>query len=494
LTQPPNLPAEVRPGDVLAGKYRVERILGRGGMGIVVAAHHMQLDARVALKFLLPEALANVEAVHRFMREARAAARITGEHVARVSDVGQLESGSPYIVMEYLDGLDLSDWLRQRGALPVELAVDFVLQACEAIADAHVLGIVHRDLKPANLFCVQRSDGTPSIKVLDFGISKFTAPGGGGAMDMTRTTALVGSPYYMSPEQLQSPKTVDARTDIWALGIILFELVSARVPFDAETVTELAIKIAVDAPAPASHYRADFPPGLELVIGRCLEKDRTKRFQTVADLAVALQGFASRQGNASVERALGTMRRAGMSGSGAGPAGAAAAPGPMAPSSHRMLQTSSSWGQSSATTRPRGGIVLAIVVGVPVLAVIAVATAFLLRRPNATKATATSDRPTVSSSAAIATTLATADPTSAPPVAPSATADPTIPAPQASPAAAAVSAVPPANPGHNVLPSGRATSGAAIVVKTPAAQGKPSCDPPYYFDAQGARIFKKECL
>ncbi|MGH7270161.1 MAG: serine/threonine protein kinase, partial [Polyangiaceae bacterium] len=197
----------VQAGDVLAGKYRVEQVLGVGGMGVVVAAHHLQLDEKVALKFLLPHALTNAEAMARFEREARAAVKIKSEHVARVSDVGKLENGSPYMVMEYLEGTDLAGWLEKRGALSIEEAVEFVLQACEAIAEAHALGIVHRDLKPANLFCVRRADGRLSIKVLDFGISKVTK-GGIQDVSMTRTTAIMGSPLYMSPEQMQSSKQV----------------------------------------------------------------------------------------------------------------------------------------------------------------------------------------------------------------------------------------------------------------------------------------------
>ncbi|HEY3664483.1 MAG TPA: serine/threonine-protein kinase, partial [Polyangiaceae bacterium] len=213
---------EVREGDVLAGKFRIERVLGQGAMGVVVAATHIQLDERVALKFLLPEALANADAVARFAREARAAVKIKSEHVVRVSDVGTLESGSPYMVMEYLQGQDLSEWMTNHGTLNVSDAVEFLLQACEALAEAHALGIVHRDLKPANLFVTARRDGTPCIKVLDFGISKFTAPGSN--LNMTKTSTIMGSPLYMSPEQLSSTRTVDARTDIWALGVILFEL------------------------------------------------------------------------------------------------------------------------------------------------------------------------------------------------------------------------------------------------------------------------------
>ena len=248
----------VAAGDVLAGKYRVERVLGQGGMGVVVAAHHLQLDEKVALKFLLPEALGNPEALARFEREARAAVKIKSEHVARVSDVGRLDSGAPYMVMEYLEGGDLQAWLIERGPMPVEQAVEFVLQACEAIAEAHALGIVHRDLKPANLFCVRRADGLLSVKVLDFGISKVTAPGAGDS-SMTRTSAVMGSPLYMSPEQIQSSKRVDARSDVWSLGVILYQLVSGQTPFDAEEVMELAVKIATGEPARLQAARPDVP-------------------------------------------------------------------------------------------------------------------------------------------------------------------------------------------------------------------------------------------
>jgi serine/threonine protein kinase len=283
----------VKPGDVLAGKYRVAHVLGVGGMGVVVAAHHIQLDEKVALKFLLPEALGNREAVARFAREARAAAKIKSEHVARVSDVGTLPSGAPYMVMEYLDGGDLAAWIQQRGALPIDQAVEFVLHAC--IAVAHALGIVHRDLKPANLFCVRRSDGQLSIKVLDFGISKVTDTSGMAPGSMTRTSALMGSPLYMSPEQMRASKDVDAQTDIWALGVILFELMTGRPAFVADSVTELAIKVTND-PAPAIRgFRPDVPIALEAIVFKCLEKDRRQRYRNVAELALALLPFAPKR-------------------------------------------------------------------------------------------------------------------------------------------------------------------------------------------------------
>src|SRR4051794_37656982 len=203
--------APVKEGELLAGKYRVDKVLGVGGMGVVVAAHHIQLDDRVAIKFLLPETLGNGDAVMRFAREARAAVKIKSEHVARVTDVGTLENGAPYMVMEYLEGGDLAAWLQDRGRLPVELAVDLLLQACEAIAEAHAIGIVHRDLKPANLFVARLPGGVQSVKVLDFGISKMTGfSASGGESSATKTSALLGSPLYMSPEQMRSSKDVDA--------------------------------------------------------------------------------------------------------------------------------------------------------------------------------------------------------------------------------------------------------------------------------------------
>ncbi len=196
------------------------------------------------------------------------------------------------MVMEYLDGGDLRAWLEQRGALPIQQAVEFVLQACEAIAEAHGLGIVHRDLKPANLFCVRRPDGSLSVKVLDFGISKLTGSLDSGlGIAMTRTTDVLGSPLYMSPEQLQSSRDVDGRTDIWSLGAILYELLARQVPFGGETFPKLCIKI-VNQPTPQIRsVRPDVPVGLEQVICKCLEKDRNKRYSNVAELAESLAPY-----------------------------------------------------------------------------------------------------------------------------------------------------------------------------------------------------------
>ncbi len=291
------------PGDIVAGKYRIERQLGAGGMGIVVAASHVVLQERVAMKFLSPELAANDEAVARFVREARAACRIKSEHVARVSDVGTLESGIPYLVMEYLEGQDLAELLAQKHSLPPAEAVGFVLQACEAIAEAHVLGIVHRDLKPANLFLTHRIDGTSCIKVLDFGVSKlFHSTTSKLSAGLTGSSAVMGSPLYMSPEQLRAARSVDPRADVWALGVILYELIAGKPPFSGETLPEVSVKIAVDSPERLRARRRDVTPALEGVVFRCLQKDREKRFRDISELARALAPHGADGASHSAER------------------------------------------------------------------------------------------------------------------------------------------------------------------------------------------------
>jgi len=500
MTSPEEVPIGVSPGDVLAGKYRVERVLGAGGMGVVVAAHHLQLDEKVALKFLLPAALDNPEAVSRFVREARAAVKIKSEHVARVSDVGQLANGSPYMVMEYLEGGDLAAWLRQRGPMPVEQAVDFVLQAAEAIAEAHALGIVHRDLKPANLFCVLRADGRLAIKVLDFGISKVTRPGAHGH-DMTSTAAIVGSPNYMSPEQLQSSKGVDARTDIWSLGVILFELLTARVPFEAEAVTELVIKIAIEPAPPVTGLRGDVPPGLAQVIATCLEKDRERRFASVSELAIALRDYAPRHARVSVERILGTLRAAGISAVVLPPSGEHAAAGSMvAGVGAPMPPTMATWGTTGSnrgSLRP-GGRAAALWTGIAVAAVVTAIGAGVVVKlvsPRATRPAA------VAPASAVYVTSATAST----PVAVAAEAGPVAVAVDDVPSASARSASTTAPSGLGApprkapvtaarLPAPALTAAAAAPAPAKAtAATAPSCDPPYTLDEQGSKHFKPEC-
>jgi serine/threonine-protein kinase len=289
----------VREGEVLAGKYRVERVLGVGGMGVVVAATHLDLLEPRALKFMLPTALDNAEAVERFLREARAAARLRSEHVAKVHDVGRLDNGAPYMVMEYLAGADLGAVLKQRGPLPAHEAALYTIQACSALAEAHDAGIIHRDLKPANLFLTHRPDGSPCVKVLDFGISKMGAAGSD--FEMTKTHAVLGSPHYMSPEQMRSARNVDARSDVWSLGVILYKLTTGKAPFRGQNITELISAVLEGAPPPPSQLRAGLPFALDAVVARCLRRKPEERFQSVTDLAAALMPFAPRGAGASLD-------------------------------------------------------------------------------------------------------------------------------------------------------------------------------------------------
>jgi serine/threonine-protein kinase len=303
-------PLPVRTGEILAGKYEVERVLGTGGMGVVVSAHHVHLKQRVALKLLLPELATNGEVVTRFVREAQNASTIRSEHVVRVTDVGLLPSGAPYMVMEHLEGKDLAHVLIGAGKLPIGLAVDYLLQAMEALAEAHQAGIVHRDLKPSNLFLTERADGSPLIKVLDFGISKVTRTDGDqSSKSLTRTSGLIGSPLYMSPEQIRSSKNVDARTDVWSLGVILYEHLTGKSPFWGEEVNGVLAAIVADEPVPLRQLRSDAPRELEAVVSKCLAKKPEARYQSVGTLARALAPFGSQAAALSVERVVGVLER-----------------------------------------------------------------------------------------------------------------------------------------------------------------------------------------
>jgi|GEM_PF-1503678 eukaryotic-like serine/threonine-protein kinase len=291
-------PVEVREGDVVADRYRIGQLLGSGAMGTVFAAHHVLLDQKVAIKFLVTESMAHSDSIARFVREARATATIKSPHVVRVLDVALRDGGGAYIVMEYLEGCDLASWLRTRGPPDVHVAVDFVLQACDAIAEAHQLRIIHRDLKPANLFAVQRGGSVEIIKVLDFGISKAaglvstTAPPGmwrPGAI-ITEERIPIGSPCYMSPEQMESARDVDLRTDIWSLGVTLFELITGTLPFQGQSLVQVYATIKS---GPKLSLPEGSPRGLIDVIRNCLAPDRSQRYASVDEMQAALAPFSS---------------------------------------------------------------------------------------------------------------------------------------------------------------------------------------------------------
>ena len=301
---------ELSAGQIVADKYRIDGVMGTGGMGVVVAATHLELEQRVAIKFLRevsPEALA------RFQREARLLVRLKSPHVARVIDVGSMDDDTPYIVMEHLEGSDLASVVSARGKLPVEEAVDYVLQASEAVAEAHAMGMVHRDLKPANLFLARGPGGTTIVKVLDFGVSKILddrsngandAPRGG---DLTNEGVALGSPGYMSPEQMTSSRDVDARSDIFSLGALLYRLVGGQTPYKGTSVVSILATMATEGLMPLRRLAPDAPDSFVATVDRCLAQDKALRFPTVAHLAHALMPYASRRGRVSIEQILATL-------------------------------------------------------------------------------------------------------------------------------------------------------------------------------------------
>jgi len=282
---------DLQPGTIVSGKYKIERKLGQGGMGAVYAAHHQALGIRVALKVLLPAVSKDPQFVIRFLQEARAAARIQGEHVARVSDVGTLGDGIPFMVMEVLEGEDLSTVLDRARVVDSGLAVAYVVQALSGVAEAHELGVVHRDLKPSNLFVVRRAGRAEKVKVLDFGISKsgFDKQSG----QITTTGATIGSPAYMSPEQVRSSKNVDARADIWSIGVILYELCTGRLPFDGDSVGGVFAAILETDPRSPHEVLPAVPETVSDIVMRCLRRDPKERIQTASELIAALSPFAA---------------------------------------------------------------------------------------------------------------------------------------------------------------------------------------------------------
>jgi eukaryotic-like serine/threonine-protein kinase len=275
------------------GKYRIDGVLGTGGMGVVLSATHLELDAPVAIKVVRDDFAANEAVVSRLLFEARAVARMQSAHVVRVLDVSRLPNGAPYIVMEKLRGGDLAALLEQRRSLPIAEAVGYVLQACEGLMEAHSLGIVHRDLKPENLFLAATPEGIV-LKILDFGISKDlgSAIREGSRTTLTKGGAAIGSPSYMAPEQIRAAPNLDARADIWSLGTILFELLTGRCPFEAESVASMYQKVLTDDPPSLLDILPSAPSELNTIIQLCLRKEPDDRFQSVQELVVALRGLA----------------------------------------------------------------------------------------------------------------------------------------------------------------------------------------------------------
>src|SRR5688500_5844187 len=307
-------PYSARPGDVLASKYVIEQPPVRTSSVLVFQVRHVDLGQRFTLKCLFPEASVDPDAVAKFLRGARAAIHLTSEHTARTVDAGRFPSNVPYIVSEALNGCDLRETLRVRGVLAPSEAVDLILQACEAVAEAHSNGLVHRNLNLTTLFAMRRPGGSSFIKVMDFGIADVLA--GDPARNETYLQ-FSSTPYpsnqageairCYSPEQIRGVKDIDTRTDVWALGAILHELLAGAPLYPAVSVPSLLAMIVADPPVPVTSVRSDVPSGLETVILRCLEKERSARFPSVADFAVALRSFASPEARGSIERITRTL-------------------------------------------------------------------------------------------------------------------------------------------------------------------------------------------
>jgi serine/threonine protein kinase len=498
------------PGQMLADKYRVERLLGGGGMGIVVAARHVQLDLLVALKFMNEETVADSSLVGRFLREARATARLRGEHVVRVSDVGELDSGVPYMVMEFLQGQDLSALLASLGTPPIASAVEYAIQACEGLDEAHRAGIVHRDVKPSNLFLTRRPNGSACIKVVDFGISKA---GSAETLHSTSARAVFGSPLYMAPEQMRASTEVDARADIWSLGASLYELLTGEVPFAAESLVDLAYRIANEAPPSARERRPEIPSGLEDVVMRCLEKNPDHRFADARSLANALEEFRLQRGWSAPTEMQDEEETRVMDSPSAAPPSELAGPSELTLSAPTIETVSvdaalssldvddrsrrpvrRAWAGSQRDPADRRDRRLYVVAGILVCGVLAGIAVFAEERPRPT--------PTVAIVTSFVGLAADAAPTriEEPPAA--SEAFPTVSVTDL-PAVTMLPSPPPVpKPPENPVPAGPPSSTAPLAppVSSPkeapaATASRPKdCSPPYFYDEVGLKHFRPECF
>ncbi|HEX3697895.1 MAG TPA: protein kinase [Polyangia bacterium] len=453
---------EIKPGNILHGRYLIEEPLGSGGMGSVYAARHVKLGTRLAIKVLLPELLSDADSIGRFGREARAAAKITDENVVRILDVGQLDSGAPYMVMEFLEGQDGAHYLKEHGHLSIEHVIDVMLQSCAALTAAHAMNIIHRDIKPSNLFFVPRPASRPLVKMLDFGVSKIVSKGNQEpSSQVTKAGSILGSPGYVPPEQWFITNSADKRSDIWALGVLFYEFLTGRVPFEAPSLPLLATKIAYETPTPPRQVRDDIPVDVETVVLRCLEKSPENRFQDVAAMATALRSCQ--------------QSHQGLNGSGNDQ-----------PMRTGIATSDRRSGSLPPSIRTAAAALLAI------LLIIGVGSFFYRRGPVAAQRAET-----------IVSGPAPQTPVRVVPVAPGGAVSP------APPSALSIATEPPSPAalvaGPKVTPAeqhpARATGGHARLASQARRRGgaaadpnDPRCKPPYYINAQGSRLFKVECL
>jgi serine/threonine-protein kinase len=453
ISDPPTDDRSSLVGTLIAGKYRVDRVLGSGGMGVVVQATHVALNQCVAIKLIRDDVARSPELIARFMREARAAAQLPPEHIARVTDVGQTEVGEPFLVMELLAGRDLDAELEARGPLPIEEAVSYILQACEGVAEAHAAGLVHRDLKPANLFIDTRRVAGPVIKVLDFGLSKSYDPK---SDKLTQTSSSFGTPGYMAPEQIRSAKYAEPRSDQHALAMILFELLTGEMAYSAKNITALLISICTTPPPHARALRLDVPKGLDAAILRALAKRPEDRFADLAGFAAAIAPFGGPTGPAIAQRIARILDPQRLS---------AFAPRPSSQDYPRISEpdtnvpTTSDPGDVS-TFRRKSPLLAAAIVGVAALAITGI---FVFRAGSGPEVAAPPESPAVTADSRPATSPADG--------APAAQVMPVEPAPTPLPASQPAATAP------AVKPTARTPTGAKappVVRSTPKPATKPA--------------------
>src|SRR5258706_3738388 len=286
----------LEPDQVIDGKYRIVKLIGEGGMGAVYSGENIRINRKVAIKVLHAAYTGNQEVMQRFEREAEAAGRIGNDHILEVLDLGQLPDGDHFIIMEFLDGEPLSNRIKSRGRLTPHEATPLIRQVLQGLSAAHGAGIIHRDLKPDNIFILREKAGVPDyVKIIDYGISKFNQLSGDGeAMKMTRTGAVMGTPYYMSPEQTSGSAEADQRSDIYSMGVILYEAITGRVPFDAGTFNQLMFKIVLSEVPPPETIVPDLDAAFSSIIAKSMTRDLTQRFQSAPEFIQALDAWLQR--------------------------------------------------------------------------------------------------------------------------------------------------------------------------------------------------------
>ncbi len=453
---------QLSPGEIIDDKYRIVRLLGEGGMGAVYEGENTRIHRRVAIKVLHASVAGMADAVARFEREAQAAGRIGSDHIVEVLDLGTLASGDRYMVMEFMDGDTLSQRIRQRGRLAPTEVLPLMQQLLDALGAAHNAGIVHRDLKPDNVFLLRSRRGNADfVKLLDFGISKFGS--GPSALSMTRTGAVMGTPYYMAPEQARGAKDLDARVDLYAVGVILYEALTGQVPFSADTFNELLFKIVLEKPRPLEELVPEIDPGFVAIVSRAMARERDDRFQTAEALQVALEQWARGLGHVVAAATMPTAVRQGVEAVGPPTVAASFGTPPAA-----FGTTPGNWANASAVAEPPASA--------PVLPMRrpsgalwgGVAAAVLLAGGVGVFALSGSDEavadPKVAAASAVGELPATA---SAPPVV--ATATP--------PSAARVDVLPVPTPPKPVV-SAAPVSAPVVAAKPPAAVARPAVQAP----------------